>query len=52
MALVVSILKGDTSVAETARQHGLTVAEVEDGGRSFSWGPRMRSGLGPRRRRP
>ena len=30
MALVVSILKGETSVAEAARQHGLTVAEVED----------------------
>lgn len=30
VALVVSILKGETSVAETARQHGLTVAEVED----------------------
>ncbi len=30
VALVVSILKGDTSVAEAARQHGLTVAEVEN----------------------
>ena len=30
VALVVSILKGDTSVAEAARKHGLTVAEVED----------------------
>ncbi|MBH0190088.1 MAG: DUF1153 domain-containing protein [Nitrospira sp.] len=30
VALVVSILKGETSVAEAARQHGLTVAEVED----------------------
>lgn len=28
--LVVSILKGETSVAEAARRHGLTVAEVED----------------------
>ncbi len=28
--LVVSILKGETSVAEAARKHGLTVAEVED----------------------
>lgn len=27
---VVSILKGETSVAEAARQHGLTVAEVDD----------------------
>ena len=30
VALVVSILKGETSVAEAARTHGLTVAEVDD----------------------
>ena len=30
VALVVSIWKGETSVAEAARTHGLTVAEVED----------------------
>lgn len=30
VALVVSLLKGETSVAEAARQHGLTVTEVED----------------------
>ena len=29
-ALVVSILKGETSIAEAARKHGVTVAEVED----------------------
>lgn len=29
-ALVLSLLKGETSVAEAARKHGLTVAEVED----------------------
>jgi len=29
-ALVLSILKSETSSAETARRHGLTVAEVED----------------------
>ena len=29
-ALVLSILKGDTSTQEAARAHGLTVAEVED----------------------
>ncbi len=29
-ALIISTLKGDTSVAEAARQDGLTVAEVED----------------------
>ncbi len=28
--LVMEILRGDTSVAEAARKHGLTVAEVED----------------------
>lgn len=30
VALVLSILKGETSVHEAARQHGLKVAEVED----------------------
>jgi transposase-like protein len=30
VALVVSLLKGETLVAEAARTHGLTVAEVED----------------------
>jgi transposase-like protein len=29
-ALVISILRGDTSVQEAARKHGLTVAEVEE----------------------
>jgi len=29
-ALVVSILKGETSVQEAARKHGLTVGEIED----------------------
>ncbi len=38
VALVVSILKGTTSVAETARQHGLTVAEVEDWWEKFFLG--------------
>ena len=28
-ALVLRILKGEASVAESARQHGLTVAEIE-----------------------
>jgi transposase-like protein len=28
-ALVLAILKGETTVAEVARQHGLTVAEIE-----------------------
>jgi transposase-like protein len=30
VALVLSILKGEASVADAARRHGLTVAEVED----------------------
>jgi len=30
VALVVSILKGETSVAEAARKHALTVAEIEE----------------------
>src|ERR1700756_3546949 len=29
-ALVVSLLKGETTVAEAARRHGLKVAEVEE----------------------
>jgi len=29
-ALVLSIIKGETSIQEAARQHGLTVAEIED----------------------
>jgi transposase-like protein len=29
-ALILSILKGETSTAEAARRHGLTLAEVED----------------------
>jgi len=40
VALVVSILKGETSVAEVARQHGLTVAEIED------WRERVLLGAG------
>ena len=30
VALVLSIVRGETSVAEVARKHGLTVAEIED----------------------
>lgn len=30
VALIVSIIKGETSVAEAARKHGLTVSEIED----------------------
>jgi transposase-like protein len=38
VSLVVSILKGETSVAEAARTHGLTVAEVEDWREKFLLG--------------
>ena len=38
VALVVSILKDETSVAEAARQHGLTVAEVEEWREKFLLG--------------
>jgi len=38
VALVVSILKGETSVAEAARTHGLTVAEVENWRKKFLLG--------------
>jgi transposase-like protein len=38
MTLVVSILKGEASVAEAARKHGLTVAEVEDWREKFLLG--------------
>ena len=37
-ALVLEILRGDTSVAEAARTHALTVAEIED------WKQRFLSG--------
>ena len=38
VALVVSTLKGETSVAEAAPMHGLTVAEVEDWREKFLLG--------------
>ncbi len=38
VALVVSILKGKTSVAEAARTHGLTVAELEEWREKFLLG--------------
>ncbi|MFM7735581.1 MAG: helix-turn-helix domain-containing protein [Alphaproteobacteria bacterium] len=37
-ALVLSILKGETSVAEAARKHGLKVSEVEDWRERFVFG--------------
>lgn len=38
VALVLSILKGETSVVEAARKHGLTVADVEDWKEKFLLG--------------
>ncbi len=38
VALVLDILRGDTSVAEAARKHALTMAEIED------WKQRFLSG--------
>ena len=38
VALVASILKGETSVQEAARKHGLTVAEVENWKEKFLLG--------------
>ena len=46
-ALVVRVLKGETSVVEAARQHGLTVAEVEGWQEQF-----LRSAENGLRRRP
>jgi transposase-like protein len=38
VALVLDILHGDTSVAEAARKHGLTVAEIEEWKQRFLTG--------------
>ena len=38
VTLIVSLLKGETSAAEAARTHGLTVAEVEDWREKFLLG--------------
>lgn len=38
MTLEISLLKGEVSVAEAARNHGLTVAEVEDSREKFLLG--------------
>ncbi|MCA9501328.1 MAG: helix-turn-helix domain-containing protein [Nitrospira sp.] len=46
-ALVLCVLKGETSVAEAARQHGLTVAEIEGWQEQF-----LRSAENGLRRRP
>jgi len=39
VAVVASLLKGETSVAEAARTHGLTVAEVGEWREKFLLGP-------------
>ena len=44
-ALVVSIIKGETSPQEAARKHGLTVAEVEEWRERFLAAQRMLSAL-------
>ncbi|MCA9501392.1 MAG: DUF1153 domain-containing protein, partial [Nitrospira sp.] len=46
-ALVLRVLKGETSAAEVARQHGLTMAEVEGWQEQF-----LRSAENGLRRRP
>ncbi|MCA9500045.1 MAG: transposase, partial [Nitrospira sp.] len=46
-ALVLRILKGETSIVEAARQHGLTVAEVEGWQEQF-----LRGAENSMRRRP
>ena len=38
VALMVELLRGDTSVAEAARNHGVTVADVEDWRQRFLMG--------------
>jgi transposase-like protein len=52
VALVVSILKGEASVAAAARQHGLTVAEWRTGERSFWWERKMRYERDRRTKKP
>ena len=51
-ALVVSILKGETSVAEAARTHGLTVAEVEDWREKFLLGAENACAVAREMKRP
>lgn len=38
VTLVLSILKGETSIQEAARQHGITVAEIEEWKEKFLLG--------------
>jgi hypothetical protein len=45
-ALVVSLIKGETSPQEAARKHGLTVAEVENRKEEFLFGAENAFGRG------
>ena len=47
-ALILSILKGETSAQAAARKHGLTVAEVEEWRDRLLLGPRMPCGHAPK----
>ena len=47
-ALVISIIKGETSIQEAARQHGLTVAEIEDWQERFFLGAENALGARPK----
>ena len=38
MALVLSIIKGETTVTEAARKHGLKIAEIEEWKERFTLG--------------
>ena len=52
VALVVSILKGETSVQEAARKHGLKVAESRTGEIDFSSVRKTHFGRAPRTKKP
>jgi hypothetical protein len=47
-ALVISLLKGETTVAETARRRGLKVAEVEEWRDRFRLGAENALGVRPK----
>jgi transposase-like protein len=51
-ALVLTILRGETSVQEAARKHDLTVAEVEHWKETSCWRQKTPCGAGRRTRRP
>jgi hypothetical protein len=58
-ALIISLLKGETTAAEAARQHGLKVAEVEERGDRFllgaecpAWAAEARRSTARRREQP